>query len=98
MINQSSESIAIDNYEIHEEIGRGQYGSVRRVYDKQREVFFAMKIIETDKRIGIPPSILKEVGILRELDHANIVRLQDVIFFQNKICILYELAAGDLNR
>ena len=57
-----------------------------------------MKIIETEKKIGIPPSILKEVGILRELDHTNVIRLQDVIFYQNKICILYELATGDLNR
>lgn len=90
--------LELENYEVKEELGRGQYGSVRRVFDRLRLSEFAMKIVESDKNTGVPPSILKEVAILRELDHPQIVRLQDVIFCNSKICILFELAEADLHK
>lgn len=98
MNDSFTDLVELENYEVHEEVGKGQYGCVRRVFDRLRQCEFAMKIVESDRNTGVPPSILKEVGILREVDHPNIVRLQDVIFCQTKICILYELAHSDLHK
>lgn len=98
MNDSFTDLVELENYEVHEEVGKGQYGCVRRVFDRLRQCEFAMKIVESDRNTGVPPSILKEVGILREVDHPNIVRLQDVIFCQTKICILYELAQSDLHK
>lgn len=96
MLSPDEELPTLENYEILEEIGRGEYGSVRRVYDKQRDKFFAMKIVATPDSKGVPPSILKEIGILREIEHENIVTLHDVIFYPKKIFVIYELAKQDL--
>lgn len=90
--------LELQNFEIIKELGTGEYGQVVLVLDKPQKKKFAMKVVPRDKNRGVPPSILKEVGILRDIDHPYIVKLYDVIFSSKYICILYEPADSDLHK
>src|SRR5262249_42886542 len=59
-------------------IGEGTYGSVflARSPDKQR---VALKKIRKEKKEGFPITAIREIKILKMLEHPNIVRLIDVV-------------------
>ena len=77
----------INQYEIVEEIGRGQHGKVKLARDLERSGYVAIKIIQRfskKRRLGKltfdPESkTKKEVAILKKVRHPNIVALLEVI-------------------
>ena len=56
-------------------VGEGTYGFVYKAKDKITGEFVALKKIklETEDE-GIPSTALREISILKELDHTNIVK------------------------
>ncbi|KAH8589938.1 hypothetical protein B0O99DRAFT_314999 [Bisporella sp. PMI_857] len=77
----------INQYEIVEEIGRGQHGKVKLARNIENNEYVAIKIIQRfskKRRLGKltydPESkTKKEVAILKKVRHANIVALLEVI-------------------
>ncbi|KAK6113247.1 Cyclin-dependent kinase 2 [Brugia pahangi] len=65
-------------------IGGGTYGTVYKAYDIQQRTHFAIKVIRLDSREGVPGTCLREVSILKELTHPNIVKIHNV--FPNDGC------------
>ncbi|KAJ1408503.1 Protein kinase domain [Sesbania bispinosa] len=64
-------------YEDFHRIGAGKFGDVFRCRDRLTQQDVAVKIItipENEKRNGLPCRIIREVSILKELDHINVVR------------------------
>ena len=62
-------------------IGEGTYGDVFYAIDTQRNVKVAVKRVKLvgNKDDGIPATSLREIAILKELKHKNIVSLEDVV-------------------
>lgn len=65
----------MDRYEKEEKIGEGTYGVVYRARDKQSGAIIALKKIRLEQdEEGVPPTAIREVSLLKELHHNNIVR------------------------
>ncbi|KAL3990842.1 Cyclin-dependent kinase 2 [Acanthocheilonema viteae] len=79
-------------------IGKGTYGTVYKAYDIQQRTYFAIKVIRLDSREGVPGTCLREVSILKELTHPNIVQIHDVIPSDGckKIYMIFEHIDYDL--
>jgi serine/threonine protein kinase len=62
-------------FEFLSKLGEGSFGMVAAARDKQTGKMVAIKKIKmTKKHDGIPASALREIGILKHLNHPNIVR------------------------
>jgi len=88
-----------DFYEgVHDEsreLGRSAIGIVRRVTHKSTGIDYAVKIVQVEK---IPEDemqhIRNEVLILCDVDHPNVIRLQEVFETKKLIYIVQELCEG----
>lgn len=52
--------------------------------------------IEEEKE-GFPASTIREIGVLKELSHLNVVRLHNVIYYKMKIILVFEYCERDLH-
>lgn len=58
-----------------------------------------MKVINLKSETeGVPSSAIREVALLKELDHPNIVKLIDVIYQPQKLILMFEYCDYDLRR
>uniref|UniRef100_A0A1I7ZG02 cyclin-dependent kinase n=1 Tax=Steinernema glaseri TaxID=37863 RepID=A0A1I7ZG02_9BILA len=69
-----------------DKIGEGTYGVVYKGQLRaNRNEFVAIKRIRMDpENEGVPSTAMREIAILKELNHPNIVSLKDVIIARNK--------------
>lgn len=62
------------------QIGEGSYGKVYKARDNASGDIVALKMVRTDnEREGFPITAVREIKILKELHHDNIVNLMEVI-------------------
>ena len=88
-----------DEYKFLEVIGSGTYGTVYKSKYKQSNEFIAIKKIKIEmKNEGVPSNALREISILQELNHANIVKLKDVHCKDHKLYLIFELLNYDLKK
>lgn len=74
-----------ENFQILEQIGKGTYGKVFKAIDLKNQETVAMKYIKVEHETeGFPITCLREIKILRQLDHPNIIKLRDIVFRQEK--------------
>lgn len=86
----------MDRYEIIEKIGAGTYAVVYRALDKATNNVVALKEIKMENKEGMPSTALREIAILRELNHPNIVRLIDVVHSDSRLLLIFESMHQDL--
>lgn len=80
-------------------IGEGTYGVVFKAREKTSGRYVALKKIRLEQEEeGIPSTALREISILKELDHPNIVRLEDVVSHNNKLYLVFEFLDQDLKH
>eukprot|EP01119_Soliformovum_irregulare_P020919 TRINITY_DN6848_c0_g1_i1.p1 TRINITY_DN6848_c0_g1~~TRINITY_DN6848_c0_g1_i1.p1 ORF type:complete len:299 (+),score=42.03 TRINITY_DN6848_c0_g1_i1:1074-1970(+) len=96
---QVSES-PLDQYQKKEKLGEGCYGKVYLALDKATMEHVAMKKMNLDAEDeGIPSTTIREISLLKELsDHANIVKLRDVLYVQTKLYLIFEHLECDLKQ
>lgn len=73
----SSESLTnwLVQYEKVEKIGEGTYGVVYRARDRNTGMTIALKKIRLEQEEeGVPSTAIREISLLKELDHNNVVR------------------------
>merc|ERR1712029_900333 len=77
----------------------GTYGVVYKAIDKLTQQMVALKkiVLENDDE-GVPSTALREISLLKELDHPNIVSLLDVIHDENKLFMVFEYLDKDLKK
>ncbi|CAI5444964.1 unnamed protein product [Caenorhabditis angaria] len=86
-------------YDKMEKIGEGTYGTVFKARNKDSGEIVALKRVRLDDDDeGVPSSALREVCILRELKHRNVVRLYDVVHSENKLTLVFEYCDQDLKK
>ena len=89
----------IDKYEKLEMIGEGTYGVVHKAKDTQTGEIYALKKIRLESEDeGIPSTAIREIALLKELQHPNIVRLVNVLHTERKLTLVFEYLDQDLKR
>nr|CAH8829476.1 unnamed protein product [Trichobilharzia regenti] len=86
-------------YEKLEKIGEGTYGKVYKARNRETHEVVALKRVrlENDDE-GIPSSAFREICLLKELKHKNIVRLFDVLLSDSRLTIVFEYCDQDLKK
>ena len=65
----------MEQYEKVEKIGEGTYGVVYKAIDKATNDFIALKKIRLEAEDeGVPSTAIREIALLKEMQHGNIVR------------------------
>ncbi|KAL0464335.1 UNVERIFIED_CONTAM: Cell division control protein 2 [Sesamum latifolium] len=89
----------MERYEKVQRIGHGGFGEVYMYKDLTNGETVAVKWIKFgDKDEGLPHEVLREISVLKELDHENIVRLLDVVAKEKSIYLVFEYLDLDLGK
>ncbi|XP_041966709.1 death-associated protein kinase 2 isoform X1 [Alosa sapidissima] len=88
-----------DFYEIGEELGSGQFAIVKRCKEKSTGVEYAAKFIKKRQsrasRRGVRrEEIEREVTILQQIQHPNIITLHDIYENRTDVVLILELVSG----
>lgn len=87
------------NYTKLEKIGEGTYGIVYKAKSKKNNEIVAMKKIRLEQEDeGVPSTAIREISLLRELKHDNIVKLMDIVHSEAKLYLVFEFLDLDLKR
>lgn len=92
--------VSQDPYEIYTAVkclGEGSFGKVFKVKHKITGEYRAMKVINKYSTSLLPEEeeeILKEINILKMLDHPNIIKVYEYFNTKRKLFILTELCTG----
>lgn len=89
----------IDKYKKIEIIGEGTYGTVYKAKDTDTGEIYALKKIKLESEDeGIPSTAIREIALLKELQHPNIVRLVNVLHTDRKLTLVFEYLDQDLKK
>uniref|UniRef100_A0A8C6ZIK9 Protein kinase domain-containing protein n=1 Tax=Nothoprocta perdicaria TaxID=30464 RepID=A0A8C6ZIK9_NOTPE len=88
-----------DYYEMGEELGSGQFAIVRKCRERKTGLEYAAKFIKkrrlSSSRRGVSrEEIEREVDILREIQHPNIITLHDIFENKTDVVLILELVSG----
>ncbi|KAM6395153.1 death-associated protein kinase 2-like [Rhynochetos jubatus] len=86
-------------YELLETLGSGHFGVVKRCRERSSGNFYAAKFVKTRRcrgsRRGLGRAeVEREVSILRQLHHPNIMRLHDLFASRAEMVLVLELIGG----
>ena len=88
-----------EKYEKLEELGQGTFGVVYLAKNKFTEELVELKKIrKQQEEDGVPSSALREIALLMELEHVNIVKLIEVINTIKKLTLVFEYVPKDLKK
>jgi len=91
--------VGMARYAKIDKIGEGTYGVVYKAQDKVTGEIVALKKIRLEAEDeGVPSTAIREISLLKELPHANIVALKDVIHEQQKLYLVFEYLEQDLKK
>ncbi|RWS09185.1 cyclin-dependent kinase 2-like protein, partial [Dinothrombium tinctorium] len=80
-------------------IGEGSYGVVYKAYDRITCHVVALKKIRLDTESeGVPSTAIREISLLKELNHPNVVRLLDVVHCIKDLYLVFEYLDQDLKK
>ena len=96
----------IDNYKDElekyvklDKVGEGTYGVVYKCRNKETQELVALKKIRLENEDeGIPSTAIREISILKQMRHPNIVNLVDLIHGEKKLYLVFEFMDHDLKK
>lgn len=47
---------------------------------------------------GVPSTAIREIALLKELDHPNVIRLIDVVYCDQKLYLVFDYLTQDLKK
>jgi len=88
---------SVSHYILGEILGKGAYATVREAFDEFTKEKVAIKIYEKMKLIDVhrKSSVLKEIEILKKLNHPNIVKVLETFDTPNNLFVVMELVKGE---
>eukprot|EP01100_Stratorugosa_tubuloviscum_P000914 TRINITY_DN1201_c1_g1_i2.p1 TRINITY_DN1201_c1_g1~~TRINITY_DN1201_c1_g1_i2.p1 ORF type:complete len:297 (+),score=128.18 TRINITY_DN1201_c1_g1_i2:103-993(+) len=88
-----------DKYMKLDKLGEGTYGIVYKAKNRETGEVVALKRIRLESEDeGVPCTAIREISLLKELRHPNIVRLHDVIHEDKKLTLVFEYLDLDLKK
>jgi serine/threonine protein kinase len=98
MNSEQAEKLRENNLIAGPQIGKGNYGTVFRCTDVNTHVNYAVKVVDL-KHLRMRPNfsldkLLREVHVMQQLNHINIVRLVNVLETKDYILLIMELVLG----
>ncbi|KAF7619829.1 negative regulator of the PHO system [Aspergillus flavus] len=81
-----------------EKLGEGTYATVFKGRNNQTGEMVALKEIHLDTEEGTPSTAIREISLMKELQHENILSLYDVVHTENKLMLVFEYMDKDLKR
>lgn len=99
LVVQGSDCDPYSVYDFIKVIGEGSYGKVSKVVHRKLNIVRAMKSIEKRSPNGIiseenTHELIREINILKSLDHPNIVKIYQYFNTKNKLYIASEFCSG----
>ncbi|KAF6766465.1 kinase-like domain-containing protein [Ephemerocybe angulata] len=88
----------MSNYIQLEKLGEGTYATVYKGRSRTTNEIVALKEIHLDAEEGTPSTAIREISLMKELKHVNIVRLHDVIHTETKLVLIFEYCEQDLKK
>merc|ERR1712176_1090382 len=99
VILEMNKTSNIQNYKKIEKIGEGTYGIVYKAIYKPDNTTVALKKIRLEgEDEGVPSTSIREISILKELRHENIVKLIDVSLEEEQLFLIFEYLSMDLKH
>ncbi|KAH9076382.1 hypothetical protein Ae201684P_010328 [Aphanomyces euteiches] len=78
----------MEKYRKVSKIGEGTYGVVYKAVDLSSNRTVALKKIRLETEDdGVPSTAMREIALLKELSHPNVVHLFDVVLQGDKLCL-----------
>jgi len=87
------------NYAKIAAIGSGTYGTVYKAQNLQTKELVAIKKIKLEVETeGVPSTALREIVILKKIDHPNVVKLMNIDAGDNRLYLFFEYLPYDLRK
>ena len=89
----------MERYQRIKLLGKGTYGKVYQVADILTGQMKALKQnrASNDKE-GVPVASLREISLVKYLEHENIVKLEETFQERQKLCCIFEFIEQDLYK
>ncbi|KAL1514549.1 hypothetical protein AB1Y20_003646 [Prymnesium parvum] len=85
------------HYDVLSKVGEGTYGSVYKAIDRRDLSEVAIKRMKnTREGEGISHTAYREIALVRELRHPNVVSLKEIFLVGRELNLVFEFVAGDL--
>uniref|UniRef100_A0A8R1DXS7 Protein kinase domain-containing protein n=1 Tax=Caenorhabditis japonica TaxID=281687 RepID=A0A8R1DXS7_CAEJA len=98
-LNRAESTYTLDDFTKLEKIGEGTYGVVYKGRNRKTNEMVAMKKIRLESEDeGVPSTAVREISLLKELKHPNVVGLDAVIMQENRLYLIFEFLSSDLKR
>jgi serine/threonine protein kinase len=88
----------MDRYIKLDKLGEGTYAHVYKGTNRLTGELVALKVIELDAEEGAPSTAIREISLMKELKHENIVRLYDIIHTEKNLTLVFEYMDLDLKK
>lgn len=89
----------MQKYEQIGRIGEGTYGVVYKARDLNNGQYLALKQIRLEQEEeGVPSTAIREISLLKDLHHPNVVGLLDVVHEEKKLHLIFEFLDLDLKK
>mgnify|MGYP001570406544 CR=1 FL=1 len=86
----------IGKYEVGKTIGSGNFSKVKQAIDTETGQSWALKIIDKEQlqKDHMEEQLKREIALMKQLKHENIVQLREVMQTQHHIYLVLELVTG----
>ncbi|XP_018594620.2 cyclin-dependent kinase 16-like isoform X2 [Scleropages formosus] len=88
----------LETYVKLDKVGEGTYATVYKGRSKLTDNLVALKEIRLEHEEGAPCTAIREVSLLKDLKHANIVTLHDIIHTDKCLTLVFEYLEQDLKQ
>uniref|UniRef100_A0A8C9TIM1 cyclin-dependent kinase n=1 Tax=Scleropages formosus TaxID=113540 RepID=A0A8C9TIM1_SCLFO len=88
----------LETYVKLDKLGEGTYATVYKGRSKLTDNLVALKEIRLEHEEGAPCTAIREVSLLKDLKHANIVTLHDIIHTDKCLTLVFEYLEKDLKQ
>lgn len=88
----------METYTKLDKLGQGTYATVFKGKSRLTDNLVALKEIRLEHEEGAPCTAIREISLLKELRHANIVTLHDLVHTDKCLTLVFEYLEKDLKQ